>query len=314
MSLCLLAASSDSSESDGPVAGQLVIFHAGSLSVPFDEIADAFMKEHPSVTILREIDASRTCARKISDLHKRCDVFASADYTVIDYLLIPDYADWSIKFATNEMTIAFRDESRRSEEINADNWHDILLKEDVRFGRSDPDSDPCGYRAVITMKLAEQHYGRPDLAELLLSKDRGYIRPKSVDILALLEFGEIDYVFEYSSVARQHGHRSITLPDEINLGEPAFADIYGTAVAEISGRTPGTTISKRGQPMVYGVTIPSTVQNRHAALAFLEFLLDENRGGAIMNKHGQPSAVPSETATFDKLPTNLRKYARGKQE
>ncbi len=313
--LCLFAAwPSSSSELDESVSGQLVIFHAGSLTVPFKEIAKAFMIEHPGVTINCEIDGSRTCARKISDLHKRCDVFASADFTVIDQLLIPDYADWNIKFATNEISIAYHDKSRRAGEITADNWYDVLLDDDIRFGRSEPDSDPCGYRAVITMKLAEQYYDQEELAAKLLAKDLEYIRPKSVDLLALLEFGEVDYLFEYRSVAEQHGLRQILLPDSINLKNPELSDVYKSATIALSGKAPGTTITKIGQPIVYGVTIPSTAENRSAALAFLEFLLDERKGGAIMAKNGQPWAVPSVTATFDKLPTDLRKFACETQE
>jgi len=144
------------SDSNHSPEQKLIIFHAGSLSVPFKKIAKKFEKENPNVKILLEADGSRKCARKITDLQKECDVMASADYTVINKLLIPEYADWNIKFASNEMTIVFNENSRYSTEINANNWCEILLKEDVAFGRSDPNSDPCGYRAVLTSKLAEQ--------------------------------------------------------------------------------------------------------------------------------------------------------------
>ena len=89
------------------LSGDLVIFHAGSLSVPFKEISKAFNKIHPDVNILKESAGSRTCARKISDLKRPADIMASADYTVIDKLLIPDHASWNIKFASNEMALVF---------------------------------------------------------------------------------------------------------------------------------------------------------------------------------------------------------------
>ncbi|MDH4241767.1 MAG: substrate-binding domain-containing protein, partial [Phycisphaerae bacterium] len=104
---------------------QLIIFHAGSLAVPFKQLCEEFNIHHPDVKIIREAAGSRVCARKIADLHRPCDVLASADYTVIDTLLIPEYADWNIKFAANEMVIAFRKDSRRADQINKDNWHDI---------------------------------------------------------------------------------------------------------------------------------------------------------------------------------------------
>jgi len=152
----LFAAScSGSRKSDTPE--KLVIFHAGSLSVPMRMIADVFEREHPGVEVVLEAAGSRACARKITDLGRACDVMASADYTVIDELLIPGHASWNVKFAANEMAIVYLASSRM--EIGAGNWYEILLRDDVVFGLSDPDSDPCGYRAVLTAKLAEAYYG-----------------------------------------------------------------------------------------------------------------------------------------------------------
>ena len=74
---------------------QLIIFHAGSLAVPFKQICQQFRKSHPDIKIICEAAGSRLCARKISDLQRACDVMVSADYTVIDTLLIGKYADWN---------------------------------------------------------------------------------------------------------------------------------------------------------------------------------------------------------------------------
>ena len=81
-------------------------------------------------------------ARKITDLNKPCDIMASADYKVIDNMLIPKFAGWNIKFVSNEMCIVYSEKSRYAGQINAKNWFDILLKKDVAFGRADPNTDP----------------------------------------------------------------------------------------------------------------------------------------------------------------------------
>lgn len=310
----VLAAASSYAEPDtrgtpDRIHGELMVFHAGSLSVPFAQIADAFMKEHPSVRVLREAAGSRACARKIADLGRSCDVFGSADHSVIDALLIPKHAGWTLKFAVNEMAIVYGERSRHADEITSENWHRILLRDDVAFGRSDPDSDPCGYRAVLTVKLAEKRYGSPGLAERLLEKDLRYMRPKETDLLALLEVGAIDYIFLYRSVAEQHDLEWVALPDEINLKNPEFAHHYRTATVEVSGSAPGETIIKHGEPMIYGVTIPKNAQNPRAALAFVTFLLEKDKGLVILEKNGQPSAVPSPTKTYDQLPPSLKRFA-----
>lgn len=292
-------------KSNGPDS-ELIIFHAGSLAVPFKQICKEFNKHYPEIKIVCEAAGSRMCARKIADLNRRCDVMASADYTVIEKLLIPEYAEWNIKFASNEMVIASREDSHRAGEINKDNWYDILLQKDVTFGRSDPNADPCGYRAVLVIMLAEKFYNRPGLAGKMSAKDRRYIRPKEVDLLALLEVGELDYIFIYRSVAEQHKLRTVVLPDEINLKKAEFADFYKSASVRITGKKIGAFITKVGEPIVYGVTIPKNAPNRELALKFLTFLLDADKGGAILLKNGQTPVVLSPTDSFDRLPECLK--------
>ncbi len=290
------------------LSGDLIIFHAGSLAVPFREIAEAFMAEHPKVRVRREAAGSRESARKISDLGRRCDVMASADYLVIDTLLLPEHATWNIKFAANQMSIAYTARSRCARELTADNWLDIVMRDDVAFGRSDPNTDPCGYRTLLTAKLAEKYYLRPGFAEIFAQKDRRFIRPKETDLLALLEIGAIDYVFIYRSVAEQHGLDWLALPEEIHLGDANRADWYATVSVEISGAAPGTVMTQPGEPMVYGVTIPANAPSPDAALAFVQFLLEKDKGLAVMEKNGQPGVVPSPSTTYDQVPEALKRF------
>jgi molybdate/tungstate transport system substrate-binding protein len=291
------------------LSGDLIIFHAGSLSFPMKEIAAEFKKLNPDVNVLMESAGSVECARKITDLKKPCDIMASADYKVIDKMLIPQYSDWNIKFVSNEMSIVYTEKSKYANQINAKNWFTILLKKDVAFGRADPNSDPCGYRSVMTMQLSEKYYRQSDLANLLTTKDQNYMRPKEVDLLALLESGAVDYIFLYRSVAIQHNLKYLVLPDEINLKNPAFADLYSTAAVSINGKEPGKKEIMKGEPMVYGVTMINSAPNQPAALAFLQFLLSKDKGIKILEKDGQPSLIPQKNPNYDKIPDILKPYA-----
>ncbi|MCD4772370.1 MAG: tungstate ABC transporter substrate-binding protein WtpA [Bacteroidales bacterium] len=296
------------------ISGNLTIFHAGSLSVPFKQISKEFEKKYPDVKVLRESAGSVTCARKITDLKRECDIMASADYTIINKLLIPDYAKWNIKFASNEMVIAFTEKSKYHNKINKTNWFNILLKEDIFYGRSDPNSDPCGYRSVLTTKLAADYYNNPELPEKLLSKDNNFIRPKEVDLLSLLENNTIDYIFIYRSVAEQHKLNFILLPDSINLKKPELSDYYSRVSVKIKGKKPGEFITQKGEPMVYGITLLDKAPNKPTANAFMDFLLSKEQGMKIMEENGQPSVIPSVTKTFNNIPEKWKKYAREKSK
>lgn len=290
-------------------SGELTIFHAGSLSMPMKAAVDSFKRLHPGVTFKLESAGSVECARKITEVNKPCDIMASADYKVIDKILIPQYASWNIPFAGNEMAIVYQEKSRHSQEISKDNWYQILAKEDVAFGRSDPNSDPCGYRTVMTIKLAEKYYSNTSISKTLLGKDTKHIRPKEVDLLALLESNTIDYIFLYKSVALQHGLKYLTLPQEINLSNLAMDSLYKTVSVEVNGKTPDSRLTMFGEPMFYGLTIPKNAQNPKLAIEFLKYFLEQNGGQVIIKEMGQTPIVPSSTLSYDSIPEPLKGFA-----
>jgi len=288
---------------------EIIIFHAGSLSVPFKELATEYEKLNPGTKVLLEPAGSLVCARKITELKKPCDIIASADYFVINELLIPDYTKWSIRFATNEIVIAFQKKSKYASEINASNWMDILMKDDVTFSRSDPDSDPCGYRTILTFKLAEKYYNRPELADRLASKNRDFIRPKEVDLVALIEANAVDYMFQYKSVAIQHNLRYIELPREINLGDPSMNDLYKTVSQDVTGSTPGSKITVTGEYINYSLSVLDNAPHYKDGVNFVSFLLSD-KGMDIFRKNGQQPIQPCTSGQPDAIPESLKKYLK----
>lgn len=288
-------------------SGEVIIFHAGSLSVPFKELAAEFEKKNPGIKILMEPAGSLVCARKVTELKKPCDIVASADYFVINQLLIPDYTSWSIRFATNEIVIAYNSKSKYSSEIDSSNWRDILLRKDVIFSRSDPDSDPCGYRTVLTFLLGEKYYKDPGLADKFITKNREYIRPKEVDLVALLESSTIDYMFQYKSVAIQHKLKYIKLPAMINLAVAADNDYYHTVSTVVVGSTPGSKMTVTGDYINYSLTILKDAPDRDDAIKFIEFLLSP-AGTEIFRKNGQDPIIPFSTEQPDRIPVQFLKY------
>jgi len=289
------------------LSGTLPIFHAGSLTIPFAQISEDFNKLHPEVEILAEGAGSATTIRKVTELDKECGVIASADYLLIPELMFTEYADWYIIFASNQMCLAYTDQSQFADEIDGDNWYEILQREGVAYGRSDPDQDPCGYRTLMVWQLAEDHYNQSGLYDNLYEAEGDLMRPKSVELIALLESGDLDYAFEYSSVAKQHNLKYIELPAEINLSDVDFEDFYAQAEVEIAGKEPGEKVVMIGKPIVYGVTIPKNSPCPEMAIAWVDFLLSE-QGMDIIEANYQTPIIPAKTNDASKLPSELKKY------
>lgn len=290
--------------------GIVTMFHAGSLSVPFVKMEKDFEAKYPGVDLQREASGSNNAARKISDLKKPCDIMVSADYKVIDELLIPDYAVWNIRFASNQLVLCYTDKSRYASLISAKNWDEILQKKDVIWGHSDPNLDPCGYRSLMVIQLAEKFYKKSGLYnKVTANRPKENIRPKSVELISLLQTGNMDYAWEYLSVAVQHGLKYVVFPDEINLGNYKYDSLYEKAVVSVSGKTPGSTMQIKGISCTYGVTLVRNAPNQEAAVAFLKYMLDPSGGLAVLKDMGQPPFVPCRMPSAkmkDMLPTGLQ--------
>jgi len=288
------------------VSDELIIFHAGSLTFPVDKLSTAFEELYPGVEILSEAAGSRITARKVSELGREADIVMSADYQVINTLLIPEYAMWNIQFATNSMVIVYSDHSTYSGEVNPENWYEILTRDGVVVGRSNPHADPNGYRTLLVWQLAESHYGHPGLYDsFLAASPEENIRPKEVDLIPLIQTGEMDYAFSYHSIALQHDLAYIDLPPEIDLSDPSYEEFYSLATVELDGHTPGAVILRQGEPIIYGVTIPNNAPNPDLAVQFLQFLFSPD-GREILSNQGQIPFIPPVAEGFDNLGTNLQ--------
>jgi len=289
------------------LAGELVIFNAGSLAYPFRNLLKAFRQANPGVKTSQESAGSLESARKITELGKTPDVLAVADYAIIPKILIPSHADWYGTFASNALVLAYRNESAGGLEIANYNWYRILLQPGIRTGRSDPALDPAGYRTLMVWQLAERYYRQPQLATLLrAASPPRFMRPKEADLTALLQLGELDYIWTYVSIARTNGFRWLDLPPEVNLSDPAQAATYAEARVVLPGATRASdSVEFRGEPIVYALTIPRNAPHPEVAEAFVRFVYS-TAGQRILADAGLQPVVPPSLGGPGQPPLSLR--------
>ncbi|MEA3443033.1 MAG: tungstate ABC transporter substrate-binding protein WtpA [Chloroflexota bacterium] len=334
----------------------LTIYHAGSLTVPFDDLATEFESAHPNVDVLCESGGSAKMMNKAITVEEAGetppDIIASADYTLIpDRLYEKGYADWNIVFARNTMVLCYRSNAPGSAAIvsGTRTWYDVLRNDSVSYGHSNPDEDPCGYRTPMVIQLAQKYY-YDEAADFGLTPDsnadrlynalipgseheRGRVggtsetRPggskevvskKSVDLIVSIQSGDLDYAFEYRSVAVQHKLNFIELDDAINLsqtgkmGNATYEDFYKKASIEIIKEPgpPPTYKTNKGKPIVYGITIPLNARNKELAMEFIQLLLSDTGKNIMEVKNGQPFIVPALTDDVNKLPDGLKSFVK----
>jgi molybdate/tungstate transport system substrate-binding protein len=237
------------------------------------------------VIVQRESGGSLEHARKITELHRVPDLVLLADEEVFPELLVPAHATWYAAFARNRMVVAYTSRSKGASEITSENWTRVLRRPDVQVGRTDPLLAPAGYRTLLMLDLAERHYRERGLAAGLLANALARnIRANAADLAGLLAAGELDYIYEYQSVAQANGFRFILLPAEIDLGDPARAGLYSTASVRVErGRVPPATYS--GRPIVYALSIPTAARHPAAARRFLAFFFADSTRAALRAAH-----------------------------
>jgi molybdate/tungstate transport system substrate-binding protein len=283
--------------------GPLVVFNAGSLARPIRAALDTFAARE-DVRFEQEHAGSLETARKMTELGRVPDVIALADYEVFPQLLVPEHVTWYAKFARNRMVLAYTSRSRHADSIDSRNWWQIVVRPGVESGYSDPNLDPAGYRTLLLFQLAEKYYRAPGLAQRLKAAvPARNIRPKSADLVALLETGELDYAWEYESVARVAAIPFVRLPDSISLGNLSDSTFYALASVTVIGRRPTDTISVRGVAITYALSIPRRAAHPRLAERFLRFLMSEDGRRVLRRNH--LDALDSAVVLGDNAPAWL---------
>jgi molybdate/tungstate transport system substrate-binding protein len=288
--------------SHGVESDTLVVYEAASLAGPMRSVLDTFAQRTGAV-VREEHGASLELARRITDLHRIPDVIALADHEVFPELLIPSATSWYAAFARNRMVVAYTSRSRYASEMMVDTWRSILLRPDVLVGRTDPVLAPAGYRALLVFALAESYYRDPGLAKRLEARTpAGLLRGNAAELAALLSAGELDYIIEYESLARAQRFNFVSLPAAIDLGDAAQAATYATASVRV--RNGRDSVTRRGAPILYGVSVPRQAPHGTTGVRFLQFLLGAE--GRTMLRAAHVDALERPVTYGDSVPPSVR--------
>ncbi|MBX0322199.1 substrate-binding domain-containing protein [Halomicroarcula sp. F13] len=291
--------------SGGGMADSMTIFHAGSLAPPFGEAEPQFEEEF-GVDVNREAKGSVASTQKITQQGRRADVLGVSDFRLIRNRILPDYGNWYAIFTTNSMSIQYREDSPGAGDISKDNWWEVLTRDDVTIGHSDPAVDPGGYRAVMTQQLGKESF---DGERLYDESTYQALRDNSVvptgtetNLEGQLESGELDYVMYYQSISSTSGKPFIDLQPEVDLSQASsdYAQHYAKAEVETGSGT------FTGAPIAYGITVPGVAEAPGRGAQWVEYFATDP-GRTVLEDMGlvpvDPIVVPEsgEDAVPDRV-------------
>ena len=223
----------------------------------------------------------------------RPDVFISVTPGPMLTVLRAGKAESAVPIARTEMVIAYSPKSKFAEKFAvaariagseilgsvppaikqdlrpgpAVTWWQLLQEPGLRFGRTDPVTDPQGRNIIFTLMLAEKLLRRPGLAEKILGPN---INPQQIftepTVQARLQSGELDAASAYKIQPGPFNLPYVTLQPEINLsGEHVHADH-----PEISLTANGKTYQP--EPLIFYAAALKDAPNKKSAEVFVNWL------------------------------------------
>lgn len=235
----------------------LNIFSAGVARKAAADTINKWNAAHPELPAELTVDGSVDLIRRCLS-GEACDILILADDKIIDSMMMPDKAAGYIVFAGNRMVVA----ANEGFSITSENWKEKLLDPEATFDHHNPYADPGGYRAVMSMMLADKL--EPGLASRLLDHPGHFGMGNDPEDLP-----EIKYTFDYYTRAAARGAMIAELPEIMNLGSDALADEYAGAQFDVGG---GNVVT--ATPICHALTIPVTAVNTDAARKFAKLFLE----------------------------------------
>ena len=195
------------------------------------------------------------------------DVFISVTHSPVDTVTGAGKTSGAMAIASTEMVIAYSPKSQFAPRFAREPWWRILQIPGIRFGRTDPITDPQGRNIIFVMQLAADFYHEPDLAQRILGSDMNsqqiFTEPS---VQARLQSGELDAASAYKVQPIAFGLPYISLPEEINLGSDQHAVEYRQASLTLNGRT------YHPEPLIYYAAALNEAPHHAPALRFVEWL------------------------------------------
>lgn len=217
-------------------------------------------------------------ARLIAAKQMVADVFVPITAGPFEVVRSAGLGPHAVPVASTQMCIAYSPKSRFAKDFAAAAagqvpWYEVLLKPGVRFGRTDPRTDPQGRNILFTLRLAEIFYHQPGLAVKLLGPA---LNPQQIftepSLLARLEAGQIDASSGYLSAVHSQHLPFIPLPGEINLGDPTMAAKWYSRARIPVPEPHGTTKLASPDPLEFYAVGLANAPDPAAARRFVAFL------------------------------------------
>src|SRR5215210_1740902 len=158
------------------------VAYAGSMGAVMDRVIGPGFAAANGVQYQGIGQGAYGLARQLEGKLIQADVFVPITPGPVEILKQAGLIGTAVPVASTQMVIAYSPKSRLLPEFQAaasgaKKWYDVLQSPGLRFGRTDPATDPQGQNIIFTMLLAQSFYGQPGLADRVLG---GFQNPRQI--------------------------------------------------------------------------------------------------------------------------------------
>ena len=272
--------------------GALDVAYAGSMGSVMEGPIQELVRAHFHAGWHGRPQGSTGLARLIAARVIRPDVFVSATASPMRIVLGAGRAQRALPIASTEMVLAYSPHSLFASALRAATtnghklWWEILATPGLRFGRTDPATDPQGRNIVFTMELAQQYYRQPELVQRILGAviNERQIFPEP-SLMARLQSGELDAASAYKTQPEALGLPYLSLPPQINLGAAGFGRHYASVSLTLDEKT------YRPEPLVFYAAALQDAPHPDLAARFVDWLAGAEGRAVLQRYHYDPPRV-----------------------
>lgn len=256
-------------------SGKVDVYYAASLQTILEDTIGPAFHRATGYTFNGFAGGSGELANEIKAGVSQADVFISAAETTNFALEGSSNGNWvdsSIVWGKSPLVLGYNKQSKFAPLFKKMPWYSVLLQPGIRIGRTDPAIDPKGKLTTQAITAAAQIYNRPSIASVIASPLNVF--PEQT-LMGLLDAGQLDVGFFYSSEAKAAGIPTVSLGKRIPLAA------------------------------TYTIALLNRAPDFQAAIAFANFLLGPI-GTKLLRKEGIATLHPKIIGLKRDIPVSLR--------
>lgn len=306
--------SSNTTSSSSP----LILYSADAYSAEATTLENAFTNSSGIQMVPPKSGGSLTLGQEIAQGDPVSVFLSVAESAVSSSVLNTTFSGWAISFEADEMAITYSNSTlQNSAAKTVINSYQTALKENttlawfdffsnmttgaVKVGISNPNADPAGFRAWLVLEAAGYLYDNNNsnyFVNRMLSNHGNITGTSAADLVSPLEEGNIQFLFIYKSAGIAHKLDLMQLPNQINLGSPAYSSFYSQFTYTISAGV------QRGGVISLFITVPKDSTDFTDSVSFVAYVV--KNAATLLSQYGLQGITPAKLYNDSAVPQTIQ--------